>query len=143
MGLGKDHGGTVGGYTVGLWPQVTVHYEVFENTIWMTAYYLTFPEYRLLKLYWKHVVYFFKCIVYHFLYTGNMSYLSYFNVQHLDNTESIYLHITKLGVFTTYHLQLMGFIQLVPAQSHVGCLIPFSAQQRMIHVGCLDSHCFC
>ena len=62
VGLGKDHGGTVGGYTVGHWPQVTVHYEVFENTIWMIAYYLTFPEYRLLILYWKHVVYFLKCI---------------------------------------------------------------------------------
>ena len=48
MGLGKDHGGTVGGYTVGLWLQVTVtvRNEVFENTIiWMTAYSLTFPVY--------------------------------------------------------------------------------------------------
>ena len=46
----------------GHWNEVTVHYEVFENTIWMIAYYLTFPEYRLLILYWKHVVYFLKCI---------------------------------------------------------------------------------
>ena len=50
------------GYTVGHWNEVTVHYEVFENTIWMIAYYLTFPEYRVLILYWKHVVYLLKCI---------------------------------------------------------------------------------
>ena len=61
-------------------------------------------------------VYFLRCIVYIscIAETCRIQVTLMYNICIILKT--VFLHISKLGVFTTYHLQLMGFIQL-------GCLI--------------------